>query len=99
MRDSTTEQGLTCLMHSCMHECMKTITLTEEAYNRLREWKQSAGDSFSKVILKVVPERGTLGQMLDDVGKLPPLGKEHARVMEEAGEWGGKPDAEEKWTS
>ncbi|MFT5474230.1 MAG: putative CopG family antitoxin, partial [Kiritimatiellia bacterium] len=34
---------------------MKTISLTDEAYKRLKEWKDESNDSFSKVVLKVVP--------------------------------------------
>ena len=79
---------------------MKTITLTEEAYQRLKDWKQSRGDSFSKVVLAIVPRRGTLGQMQADMGQLPTLSSEQARVMEEATQWGRDPDkAEDPWTS
>ena len=79
---------------------MKTITLTDEAYHRLKEWKQSPGESFSKVVLKVVPERGTLGQMLEDMGGLPPLSRQNAQVMEEAAQWGREPTPHrEPWTS
>ena len=79
---------------------MKTITLTDDAYQRLRDWKQKPGESFSKVVLKVVPERGTLAQMLDDVGHLPPLSKRNAMVMEEAASWGREPDKHRNpWTS
>jgi predicted CopG family antitoxin len=42
---------------------MKTITLDEDAYRRLLAWKRAKGDSFSKVIKRVVPEAGTLGAM------------------------------------
>lgn len=42
---------------------MKTITLDDEAYQRLKNWKRSPGDSFSKVIKRVVPESGSLGAM------------------------------------
>jgi len=42
---------------------MKTITLDEEAYRRLLAWKRAKGDSFSKVVKRVVPEAGTLGAM------------------------------------
>ncbi len=59
-------------MQSCVHECMKTISLTDEAYERLKDWKNKPGDSFSKVVLRVVPEKGTLGQMLEDVARLLP---------------------------
>lgn len=46
-----------------MNRCMKTITLDEDAYRRLLAWKRAKGDSFSKVIKRVVPEAGTLGAM------------------------------------
>lgn len=42
---------------------MKTITLDEEAYRRLLAGKRAKGDSFSKVVKRVVPEAGTLGAM------------------------------------
>lgn len=42
---------------------MKTITLDDDAYRRLKSWKRSTGDSFSKVVKRVVPEAGTLGAM------------------------------------
>ena len=47
-----------------MNDCMKTITLDEEAYSRLKSWKRSPGDSFSKVVKRVVPLAGTLEAML-----------------------------------
>lgn len=46
-----------------MNRYMKTITLDEDAYRRLLAWKRAKGDSFSKVIKRVVPEAGTLGAM------------------------------------
>lgn len=46
-----------------MNVCMKTITLDEDAYRRLRAWKRGTGDSFSKVVKRVVPEAGTLGAL------------------------------------
>jgi predicted CopG family antitoxin len=42
---------------------MKTITLDDEAYQRLKSWKRSPRDSFSRVIKRVVPEAGTLGAL------------------------------------
>jgi predicted CopG family antitoxin len=87
-------------MWSCIHDSVKTITLTDAAYTRLREWKQSPDDSFSSIVLKLVPERGTLSQMLEDIGKLPPLSKRSARVMEESARWGREPTShKEPWTS
>ena len=63
---------------------MKTITLTEEAYARIAALKTSPKDSFSKVILRSVPKRGTAAQMLKDIRKLPPLSDAEARAMEAA---------------
>jgi predicted CopG family antitoxin len=50
-----------------MHDHMKTITLTDDAYRRLIEWKTGATDSFSRVVLRIVPKKGTFGQLLEDV--------------------------------
>ncbi len=47
-----------------MNGCMKTITLDEEAYSRLKSWKRVPGDSFSKVVKRVVPQAGSLDSML-----------------------------------
>ncbi|HET7930378.1 MAG TPA: antitoxin VapB family protein [Rhodanobacteraceae bacterium] len=63
---------------------MKTITLTEQAYERIAALKTSPKDSFSKVILRAVPKRGTAAQMLKDARKLPPLTPKQAKLMEAA---------------
>jgi predicted CopG family antitoxin len=60
---------------------MKTITLTEEAYELLANWKTSPKDSFSKVITRVVPRKGTLGQLADDMRMLAPLTEGQAELM------------------
>ena len=79
---------------------MKTITLTDEAYLRLKEWKDSDAVSFSSVVLKVVPQKGTLGQMLEDVQSLPTLSSKQAKVMEETVAWGRDPKrSRDPWTS
>ena len=83
-----------------MHECMKTITLTDDAYGRLLAWKDSEGDSFSKVVLRVVPKKGTLGQALEEAKNLPPLTPRQGRVMEETAAWGRSPAKHRaSWTS
>jgi predicted CopG family antitoxin len=71
-----------------MHDHMKTITLTDDAYRRLIEWKTGATDSFSRVVLRIVPKKGTFGQLLEDVQRLPALSDKQARVMEETATWG-----------
>jgi predicted CopG family antitoxin len=47
----------------CMNNNMKTITLDEDAYERLKSWKRLRGDSFSAVVKRVVPRAGTLSAM------------------------------------
>lgn len=48
---------------------MKTITITENSYSRLKSWKKEGRDSFSKVIERMIPERGTFGAVLDYLEK------------------------------
>ena len=54
---------------------MKTITLTDEAYCRLVAWKENQKDSFSKVVDRLVPRRGTLGAVMSDMHDLPAIPK------------------------
>jgi predicted CopG family antitoxin len=46
---------------------MKTITLDEVAYSRLKSWKRIPSESFSSVVKRVLPEPGTLGALLNFV--------------------------------
>jgi predicted CopG family antitoxin len=46
---------------------MKTITLDDVAYSRLKAWKTGSKESFSSVIKRVLPEPGTLGALLNFV--------------------------------
>ena len=46
---------------------MKTITLDEAAYARLKVWKRDTKESFSQVVKRIVPEPGTLGAFLNFV--------------------------------
>ena len=66
---------------------MKTITLTDEAYQRLKEWKEGGNDSFSNVVLRLVPKRGTLADLLDSFQQLPPLSDQQATTMTDAVAW------------
>jgi predicted CopG family antitoxin len=43
---------------------MKTITLDDAAYNRLKLWKKNSSESFSTVVKRLVPEAGSLGAFL-----------------------------------
>ena len=43
---------------------MKTITLDDVAYERLKAWKKGRGESFSSVVKRVIPEPGSLGAFL-----------------------------------
>lgn len=67
--------------------CMKTITLTDEAYLRLKSWKTEPSESFSKVVLKAVPKRGTAADMEEGFRRLPALTKEQARSVAESQAW------------
>jgi predicted CopG family antitoxin len=46
---------------------MKTITLDDAAYSRLKSWKRTPGESFSSVVKRVLPEAGSLGAFLNFV--------------------------------
>lgn len=46
----------------------KTITITEEAYERLRCWK-GENQSFSEVILQNFPAKRKLSEILAEIGK------------------------------
>ena len=59
---------------------VKTITLSDAAYERLRAWK-TGGESFSQVVLRVVPKRGTFGDLNESFKALPALTDEQSRVM------------------
>lgn len=43
---------------------MKTITLDEVAYERLKAWKRGRNESFSSVVKRIIPEPGSLGAFL-----------------------------------
>jgi predicted CopG family antitoxin len=62
---------------------MKTITLSDSAYERLKAWKNGR-DSFSAVVLRVVPKRGTFGDLDESFKALPLLSEEQSRAVAEA---------------
>jgi len=67
-----------------MHELMKTITLDEEAYGRLKAWKQGTSESFSSVVKRVLPSPGSLGAFLAFVERRATATKPGNDVMEAA---------------
>jgi predicted CopG family antitoxin len=79
---------------------VKTITLTDEAYERLASWKESPKESFSRVVLKVVRKRGTLGDLGAEIDRLPPLTDAALAVMEQAVSWANDwRNQSDPWTS
>ena len=46
----------------------KTITITEEAYDRLKA-RKGEGQSFSEVILQYFPAKRKLSEILDEIGR------------------------------
>jgi predicted CopG family antitoxin len=63
---------------------MKTITLDEVAYERLKAWKKGSKESFSSVVKRVIPEPGTLGAFLSFVEVNPSMDSERDDRMEDA---------------
>jgi predicted CopG family antitoxin len=52
---------------------MKTIAVSEKAYARLASWKAGREDTFSAVIERLVPPKGTLDAALAAAESLPNL--------------------------
>lgn len=79
---------------------MKTITLWEEAYERLKSWKTDSSESLFKVVLKSVPKRGTAANMAEAFDQLPNLTHRQAETFEAeaawANDWRTCPDS---WTT
>lgn len=46
----------------------RTISITEDAYQRLKSLKSSEKDSFSDVILKYYPSKRKLSEVLAEIG-------------------------------
>jgi len=51
----------------------KTISITEEAYERLRSLKKNEKASFSDVILEHYPKKKKLSEVLKEIGANPEL--------------------------
>jgi len=51
----------------------RTISISEEAYEKLKSLKTSEKDSFSDVIMKYYPKKRKLSEVLADIGSNPEL--------------------------
>lgn len=76
---------------------MKTITLDEVAYERLKAWKKGRGESFSSVVKRVIPEPGSLGAFLSFSELNQTQALEGNELMEHAVE-SRSPVKEDAWT-
>ena len=61
---------------------MKTISLTESAYQRLASWKE--GRTFSQVIERMIPPKGTIEAAFEAGGNLPELSARDFDELENA---------------
>jgi predicted CopG family antitoxin len=61
---------------------MKTISLTDSAYLRLSSWKQ--GCTFSEVIERMVPAKGTIASVLAAAESMPNLGDKEFEALEKS---------------
>ena len=59
----------------------KRVFLSEEAYNRLKEWKLSDDESFSSVIVRVLPKSRDIKKLLEDAE--PDLTEEEAEKLKQ----------------
>jgi predicted CopG family antitoxin len=66
---------------------MKTITLDDEAYERLKAWKRGSRESFSSVVKRVLPDPGTLGSFLQFLNANPTSELPGNDTMEESVEY------------
>ena len=63
---------------------MKTIAVSEKAYTRLASWKVGRGDTFSAVIERLIPPKGTFAAVLEAAGSLPELPESELDSLEDA---------------
>jgi len=63
---------------------MKTIAVSEKAYTRLASWKAGRDDTFSAVIERLIPPKGTLAAALEAAASLPELPAREFESLEKA---------------
>lgn|GEM_PF-2379955 len=69
-------------VYLCYCAYMKTISLSEDAYRRLLAYKGDDKDSFTKVILRVLPEKGSAAEIGESIADISPLTEQEAGVIE-----------------
>jgi predicted CopG family antitoxin len=65
----------------------RTISISEEAYEKLKSLKTSEKESFSDVIIKFYPRKRKLSEVLSEIGPNPELAnaiEQASRDMREA---------------
>lgn len=63
---------------------MKTIAVSETAYTRLASWKTGKEDTFSDVIERLIPPKGSLAGALAAAKTLPELSEGEFAALEDA---------------
>jgi predicted CopG family antitoxin len=61
---------------------VKTISLTDSAYQRLSSWKQ--GCTFSEVVERMVPAKGTIASALAAAESMPNLSDKGFDTLEKS---------------
>ncbi len=61
---------------------MKTISLTDSAYQRLSSWKE--GCTFSEVVERMVPAKGTMASALAAAESMPNLSDKGFDALEKS---------------
>ena len=60
----------------------KTLSITDEAYGKLKALKKSGKDSFSDVILRHYPKKRKLSEVLAEIGNCDDLADSIEEVSE-----------------
>ena len=61
----------------------KTITITVDAYNRLKQLKKDDRESFSDLIIRITPEKRKLSDILEEYDPNPDLALSIQKISEE----------------
>jgi predicted CopG family antitoxin len=61
---------------------MKRVALDDEAYARLSAWRRDSNESFSSVVKRILPERGSLSAFLGFIHQTSSSDLVDAELME-----------------